>query len=110
MTSVRKFSLSVTLSGYPHAKPPVWSNAYIATRGTIYKITSQRLVVERGVFSKRMEQVDLYRVVDYIVERPFGQRIMGTGNIVLEAMDKTTPEIRIDGVKTDVVALYERLR
>ncbi len=83
---------------------------YIATRGTSYKITTQRIVIERGVFSKRMEQVDLYRVVDYIVERPFGQRIMGTGNIVLEAMDKTTPEIRIDGVKTDVVALYERLR
>lgn len=83
---------------------------WIATRGTSYKITTQRIVIERGVFSKRMEQVDLYRVVDYIVERPFGQRIMGTGNIVLEAMDKTTPEIRIDGVKTDVVALYERLR
>jgi uncharacterized membrane protein YdbT with pleckstrin-like domain len=83
---------------------------YIRTRGTLYKITSQRIVVETGMFSKRMEQVDLYRVVDYVVERPFGQRIMGTGNLVLEAMDKTTPEIRIDGIKTDVVALYERLR
>ena len=69
-----------------------------------------RIVVERGFFSKRMEQLDLYRIVDYVVERPFGQRMMGTGNIVLEAMDKTTPEVRIDGVKTDVVALYERLR
>jgi uncharacterized membrane protein YdbT with pleckstrin-like domain len=75
-----------------------------------YKITSQRIVIERGLFSKRMEQIDLYRVVDYVVERPFGQRIMGTGNIVLEAMDKTTPEIRIQHVKTDVMALYERLR
>jgi uncharacterized membrane protein YdbT with pleckstrin-like domain len=75
-----------------------------------YKITSQRVVIERGFFSKRMEQIDLYRVVDYVVDRPFGQRLMGTGNIVLEAMDKTTPEVRIDGLKTDVVALYERLR
>ena len=79
----------------------------IATR---YKITSQRIVIEYGVFSKRMEQLDLYRVVDYVVERPFGQRIMGTGNLVLEAMDKTTPEIRITGIKTDVMALYEKLR
>ena len=63
-----------------------------------------------GVFSKRMEQLDLYRVVDYVVERPFGQRIMGTGNIILEAMDKTTPEIRIVGIKTDVMKLYEKLR
>lgn len=83
---------------------------YVRTRGTLYRLTSQRIVIERGVFSKRMEQIDLYRVVDYVVERPFGQRIMGTGNIVLEAMDKTTPEIRIEGVKTDVLRLYEMLR
>ena len=83
---------------------------WVKTRGTLYKVTSQRVVIEEGVFSKRMEQIDLYRIVDYVVERPFGQRLMGTGNIVLEAMDKTTPELRIDGVKTDVVALYERLR
>ena len=83
---------------------------YIRSRGTLYRITSQRLVIERGVFSKRTEQVDLYRIVDYVVDRPIGQRIMGTGNIVLEAMDKTTPEIRIEGIKTDVMRLYEMLR
>ena len=84
--------------------------AFARSRGTSYRITTQRIVVERGVFSKRMDQIDLYRVVDYVVERPFGQRMLGTGNIVLEAMDKTTPELRIDGVRTDVMALYERLR
>ena len=57
-----------------------------------------------------MEQVDLYRVVDYVVDRPFGQRLLGTGNLVLQSLDKSSPSIRIDGVKTDVVALYERLR
>jgi hypothetical protein len=84
--------------------------AFIMARGTRYKITSQRVVIEKGVFGKRMEQIDLYRVVDYVVDKPFGQRLVGTGNLILEAMDKTTPEIRIDGVKTDVNALYERLR
>lgn len=84
--------------------------AWFQTRGVHYKITSQRVVIELGVFSKRMEQLDLYRVVDYVVERPFGQRIMGTGNLILEAMDKTTPEVRIVGIKTDVMKLYEKLR
>jgi uncharacterized membrane protein YdbT with pleckstrin-like domain len=84
--------------------------AWVKAASVNYKITSQRVVIERGLFSKRMEQIDLYRVVDFVVERPFGQRIMGTGNIVLEAMDKTTPEVRIQAVKTDVMALYERLR
>jgi hypothetical protein len=65
--------------------------AWAKSSGTSYRITTQRIVVEHRVFSKRMEQIDLYRVVDYVVDRPFGQRILGTGNIVLEAMDKTTP-------------------
>lgn len=84
--------------------------AWFQTRSVKYRITSQRIVVERGWLSKRMEQIDLYRVVDYVVERPFGQRIMGTGNLVLTSLDKSSPEIRIDRIKTDVVALYERLR
>ena len=84
--------------------------AWYRTRGVHYRITSQRIIIETGVLSKHMEQLDLYRVVDYVVERPFGQRLLGTGNIVLEAMDKTTPEIRITNVKTDVVKLYEKLR
>src|SRR5690349_17283169 len=41
-----------------------------------YRVTTRRVVVETGVFSKRLEQVDLYRVSDYTVERPFGQRLM----------------------------------
>jgi uncharacterized membrane protein YdbT with pleckstrin-like domain len=79
-------------------------------KSNYYRITTQRIVVERGIFSKRMDQVDLYRINDYVVERPFFQRLLGTGNLVLEALDKTTPELRLEGLKTDVVALYERLR
>lgn len=78
--------------------------------GVHYKVTSQRIVVETGVFSKRLDQIDLYRINDYSVERPFSQRLLGTGNLVIEAMDKTSPVLRLEGLKTDVVQLYERLR
>ena len=75
-----------------------------------YRITSRRVVVESGVLSKRLEQIDLYRVNDYTVERPFLQRLLGSGNLVLRTFDKNTPELRIQHIKTDVVALYERVR
>jgi hypothetical protein len=68
------------------------------------------VVVETGVLGKRLEQVDLYRVSDYTVERPFGQRILGTGNIVLRTLDRTSPTVAIEGIRTDVVALYESIR
>lgn len=83
---------------------------WIRARSTQYKLTNRRVVVEHGIFSKRLEQIDLYRVVDYVVERPFGQRLLGTGNLVLSTTDRTTKEIRVERVRTDVRELYERLR
>jgi len=83
---------------------------YLGTLGIHYRVTTRRIVVETGVLSKRLEQVDLYRISDYAVERPFLQRLLGTGNLVLTTLDRSTPQITIQGIKTDVVALYERLR
>jgi uncharacterized membrane protein YdbT with pleckstrin-like domain len=82
----------------------------IKQRGRHYRITTQRIVLDTGLFSKRMEQIDLYRIVDYVVERPFSQRIMGTGNLVIEAMDTTSPTLRLHALPTDIVALYEKVR
>ncbi len=75
-----------------------------------YRITTERVVVESGIFSKRMEQIDLYRITDYVVERPFSQRVLGNGNLVLEGMDSTTPVVKLEALPTNVVALYEALR
>ncbi len=83
---------------------------FIQQKSRHYRITSERIVVEVGLFSKRMDQIDIYRINDYVVELPFGQRLMGTGNIVLNAMDASTPQMRLDGLKTDVRELYEALR
>ncbi len=76
----------------------------------LYRVTTRRIVVETGVLSKRLEQIDLYRIADYTVDRPFGQRVMGTGNLWLKTFDKSTPELHVHEIKTDVVALYEKLR
>jgi uncharacterized membrane protein YdbT with pleckstrin-like domain len=83
---------------------------YLRSLGTHYRVTTRRVVVETGVLSKRLEQVDLYRISDYAVDRPFMQRLLGTGNLMLTTLDKSSPEIGLRGLKTDVVALYERLR
>lgn len=85
---------------------PLWWRA----RGISYRVTNRRIVVQTGVLSQRLEQVDLYRVNDYAVERPFAQRLVGTGNLFLKTADKSSPEIALRGIKTDVVALYERVR
>lgn len=85
---------------------PLWWRA----RAVKYRVTTRRVVVETGILSKRLEQIDLYRINDYSVERPVLQRLLGTGNLLLKTVDKTTPEIVLRGIATDVVALYEKLR
>jgi membrane protein YdbS with pleckstrin-like domain len=80
------------------------------SRSRRYRLTTKRVVVETGVLGKRLEQVDLYRVNDYTVVRPIGQRLLGTGNLVLRTLDRTSPVVAIEGIRTDVVALYERIR
>ncbi|HMI90846.1 MAG TPA: PH domain-containing protein [Polyangiales bacterium] len=83
---------------------------WFRSHGAHYKVTTRRVIVERGVLSKRLEQIDNYRIKDYVVERPFGQRLLGTGNLLLHTMDQTTPSLRLVGLRTDVLVLYERLR
>lgn len=83
---------------------------WVRARGIRYRITTQRIIVERGLLSKRMDQIDLYRINDYTVDRPFLQRVVGTGNLTLETMDKTSREISLTGLPTDVMSLYESLR
>jgi len=83
---------------------------WFQTLGRSYRITTRRIVVETGVLSKKLEQIDLYRVADYTVERPFLQRIMGTGNLLLKTFDKTTPELNVLAIMTDGVRLYESVR
>jgi uncharacterized membrane protein YdbT with pleckstrin-like domain len=83
---------------------------WLVSRSTHYRVTSQRIVVETGILNKRLDQIDLYRIHDYVVERPLAQRLMGTGNISLATQDRSTPAIQLKGLSTDVVQLYEQLR
>lgn len=113
----------VLFDGYPALFPSVASFAltvltlglaalyfFVRQKSRHYRVTTERIVVESGLFSKRMDQIDIYRINDFVVERPFTQRLMGTGNILLNAMDASTPQMRLEGLKTDVRELYEALR
>lgn len=82
----------------------------IRARSTFYKVTTTRIIVETGIANKKIEQVDLYRVVDFAILLPLEERLVGTGTLVLETEDRTTREVRLERVRTDVRKLYEDLR
>ena len=82
---------------------------WLETRCFIYRITNERIVMTRGVLTKRTEELELYRVKDATLIEPFWLRLVSLGNIVLTTSDRTTPIVSITAVP-NAAGLREELR
>ena len=72
---------------------------YLRTRFTIYELTEERFREKTGVLSQKIEELELYRVRDYTVEKPFIMRLFGLGNLILITSDKTNPKIYLYAIR-----------
>ena len=54
----------------------IWK--WLVLRNIRYELTTERLKVSQGVFNKLLDEVELYRVRDYRLEKPFWLRINGS--------------------------------
>ena len=82
---------------------------WIASLSTRFEITTQRVRIERGVFSKSRQDTEIYRIDDISLEQPLGMRMLGHGILFLRSTDRSTPEIRLYGVP-GLAGLAEKLR
>jgi len=82
---------------------------YLTVRTWIIEITDQRLIDERGVFSKKTDEIELYRVKDIRLDQPFLLRLLGLSNILLMTSDKTHPYYKIPAIR-DGKNIKEKLR
>ncbi|MES2188111.1 MAG: PH domain-containing protein [Pseudomonadota bacterium] len=85
----------------------VWK--YLVTKNHRYELTSQRLKTYSGVLSKKVEDLELYRVKDSSFEQPFWLRLFGLGNVVIVTADASAPMQAIHAVP-GAYALRETLR
>jgi len=82
---------------------------YLLVRTEVYELTTERLRITRGVVNQRIDEVELYRVKDHLMVRPFWMRITGLGTIQLETSDRTLPSLTIPAIRGGV-ELREQLR
>jgi uncharacterized membrane protein YdbT with pleckstrin-like domain len=75
----------------------VWRS--LATAAHTWELTDQRLIESEGVFSRRTEVLELYRVKDITVSRPFVQRIFGRGQVLMATTDRSSPVVIINAIK-----------
>ncbi|MEM8954720.1 MAG: PH domain-containing protein [Verrucomicrobiota bacterium] len=89
---------------------------FFVVRCRVFELTSQRLRLYEGVLSRRLDDVELYRVKDTAIEQPFWLRLFGLATVVVETSDRSHATIRIEAigdamdVREEVRKNVERLR
>ena len=66
---------------------------------TIYSFDEERIFIESGVFTKKEDEVRLYRVLDISLTRSFIQRIFEMGTITIDSSDKTLKCFQMKNIK-----------
>ncbi|MEM9568469.1 MAG: PH domain-containing protein [Cyanobacteria bacterium P01_E01_bin.34] len=72
--------------------------AWFAVGSTVYTLTKERFIVQRGVLNRRTDTLELYRVTDVTAEEPLLTRLVGAGDVVLLSDDRSTPAMRIRAI------------
>lgn len=76
-----------------------------------YTVRSGRIYINRGLFTTVSDQTLLYRITDMQLRRTLGQKIFGTGTIVLISKVDADHEIMLKNVKhsEDVINMLSDL-
>ncbi|MCE2959977.1 MAG: PH domain-containing protein [Akkermansiaceae bacterium] len=90
--------------------PLIWMIwRFLVIRCEIFELTSQRLRISHGVFNQKIDEIELYRIKDVLVERKWWMRIFGLGSLHLETSDRSLPQVTIPAI-SDAIGLREILR
>lgn len=77
----------------------LWAGKPLMTLGERYELTTQRLRIYKGVWSRHIEEIDLVRVRETKVNQHLGERMLNVGDITIISTDKTNPELVLNNVK-----------
>ena len=74
-----------------------------------YRLTNQRLRIEEGFLSKRISNLELYRVDHVEIDKPLLMRVLGFGVLRLTTSDSREADVILFGLK-DPDRLGEQIR
>jgi membrane protein YdbS with pleckstrin-like domain len=66
---------------------------------TRYEVTADRIEWSRGIFDRKVDNLDMFRVVDLKLRRSLLDCIVGIGTVVLITNDKTDPEFTFEKIR-----------
>jgi uncharacterized membrane protein YdbT with pleckstrin-like domain len=83
-------------------------SVWIQIRSKRWKLTTRRIEIETGFFTKRVDTLELWRVRDVEFRQSFMDRMTGVSRIAVTAHDGSFPALDVVGVPGDR-AIYDRL-
>lgn len=101
--------LMVIVGSYLVIRAIVLSTSVMRLRSTKYRLSNQRLVVEQGILSRTLDEVDLRTVDDSGFAQSPLERLQGIGTVWVIASDRSTPRLTLRGI-SDPRALREKIR
>ncbi len=75
---------------------------WLVVRQRVFRLTTERLMIDSGVLNRSTEALELYRVRDWRIVQSFWMRMVGLQHVVLSTSDTTTPEVVVDFVRADL--------
>lgn len=81
---------------------------YFLVLSSTYYLTDQQLIIEKGVFTRRVNYLELYRIKDILVNQSFWMKTIGLMNITLLSFDSSESLLILKGIK--ISALPQSIR
>ena len=90
--------------------PLVWMLwKFLTVRCRVYELTNERLRLYTGVLNQKIDELELYRVKDTTMDKPFMLRIFGLATVHLDTSDRSHPKVELHAI-SNAVELRETLR
>ena len=74
-----------------------------------YEVTQDRIEWARGIFSRKIDNIDMFRVIDLRLHRSLLDCILGIGTVTLITKDETDPKFSFKKIRRPR-ALYDLLK
>jgi uncharacterized membrane protein YdbT with pleckstrin-like domain len=72
--------------------------AMLRLQSTLYAVSNQRVLIEQGILSKSLSEIDLRSIDDTQFFQSVTERLLGIGNVTLVSSDKALPVSVLRGI------------
>jgi len=82
---------------------------WLGTRLKVFEFTTERLRVYEGILNQEINEIELYRVKDIKLLKPFWLRVFGLSTILMNTSDRSCPVLEIKAIREGSM-IREKLR